>query len=217
VIALPRLPGWLLGRRGGPDAGGRWVVVDTETSGLDPARDALLAIGAVALDASGVRPGDSFEMVLRNTRKGERTNIALHGIGREAQRAGTPPADALRAFAAWAGACPRFAFHAPFDRAFVERAARNAAIALPRAAWIDVAPLAAAFATEAQRRDATAPLDDWLTAYGIECDARHNAASDAFATAELLLRIRAAAARQGATTPVALARLARQARWLGTT
>ena len=31
-----------------PGKGGRWVVVDTETSGLDPASDALLAIGAIS-------------------------------------------------------------------------------------------------------------------------------------------------------------------------
>jgi len=45
---------------------GRWVVVDTETTGLDVARDTLIAIGGVAVDAEGVVPGDSFEVVLRN-------------------------------------------------------------------------------------------------------------------------------------------------------
>ena len=40
-------------------------------------------------------------------------------------------------------------------------------------------------------------LDDWLAAFGIECTIRHNAAADALATAELLLRLRSLAGRQG--------------------
>jgi DNA polymerase III subunit epsilon len=209
------LPGWL--SRARTDAGNdaRWIVIDTETTGLDPARDALLAIGGVAIDAHGVLPGDSFEILIRNTRHAERANIALHGIGREAQRAGTMPGDALAAFVAWADCAPCFAFHADFDRAFIERCARESGVRMPRREWIDVAPLAAALATDAPHRDRRTTLDEWLVVHGIACAARHNAASDAFATAELVLRLRAEAARQGAATLRALARLARQARWLG--
>ena len=64
---------------GAPD--GRVVVIDTETSGLDPERDDLLSIGAVAVDASGILPDDSFEVVLRNRPAGDASNVAVHGIG----------------------------------------------------------------------------------------------------------------------------------------
>ena len=47
----------------------RWVVLDVESSGLDPKRDRLLAIAAIALHTEGQRArivlGDSFEVVLR--------------------------------------------------------------------------------------------------------------------------------------------------------
>jgi DNA polymerase-3 subunit epsilon len=195
--------------------GSRWVVVDTETSGLDPARDALLAIGGVAVDDDGVRPGDSFEVVLQHDGASDRANVVLHGIGHEAQRAGTRRAEALAAFAAWADAAPRIAFHADFDRAFIERAANLAGVRLARAPWLDVAPLAAALAHEPARKNRRATLDEWLEAYGIACDTRHNAASDALATAELLLRLRADAARQRVTSLAAMERVARQAKWLG--
>jgi DNA polymerase-3 subunit epsilon len=202
-------------RPGRPREDDRWVVVDTETSGLDASRDALLAIGAVAIDANGVRAGDSFEAVLRRDGPTDRHNVALHGIGREAQLAGAPCDEAIAAFLAWAGTSPRIAFHADFDRAFLEQAARRANVAVPRARWLDVAPLAAALADEHAHKDQRMTLDDWLAVYGIGCATRHNAASDALATAELVLRLRSDAARQRATTLTDLERVARQARWLG--
>lgn len=208
--------GWLdrIRARARHDAA-RWVVIDTETGGLDPAHDPLLAIGGVAVDADGVRAGDSFEIVLRHEGPADRHNVALHGIGREAQRAGTPCGEALRAFVEWAGSAPRVAFHADFDRAFIERAAREASMDLPRAPWLDLAPLAAALSHEAERNDRRTTLDQWLARYGIACDTRHNAASDALATAELLLRLRADAARQRASSLADLERIARHAKWLG--
>jgi DNA polymerase-3 subunit epsilon len=205
----------LLSRRHAPAEDQRWVVIDTETTGLDPAHDALLAIGGVAVDATGVRASDSFEAVLRHTGSADRHNIALHGIGREAQQAGMPAAEALAAFAEWSGGAPRIAFHAAFDRAVIERAAKLAHVRLAAASWLDIAPLAAALATDPTLQDGRATLDAWLSAYDIPCDARHNAAGDALATAELLLRLRAQAARQGIATLPRLAQLARQGKWLG--
>ena len=78
--------------RGAPegDADARLVVVDTETSGLDPERDDLLAIGAVAVDGSGILLDDSFEVVLRNKPAGDASNVVVHGIGYEAQASGVP-------------------------------------------------------------------------------------------------------------------------------
>lgn len=67
--------------------GARAVVLDVETSGLDPEHDDLLAIAAVGVERRGggvvIRPGDSFEVVLgRDTgAPPDKANILLHGIG----------------------------------------------------------------------------------------------------------------------------------------
>ena len=58
-------------------------------------------------------------------------------------------------------------------------------------------------------------LEDWLAAFDIDVVARHSAAGDALATAELLLRLRALAARQGIASFKALVRVSQQRRWLG--
>ena len=193
----------------------RWVVVDTETSGLDPERDALLAIGAVAVDGEGIRVADSFEVVLRNQAAGDAANVVIHGIGYGAQREGVPLADALPAFAAYVGAAPCIGFHTGFDRAVLERALAAANAGPMAVPWLDVAELAAALHPEQHNRG-NRSLDDWLTRYAIDTASRHSAAGDALATAELLLRLRAVAAGQGSRGFGALARMARQHRWLGT-
>ena len=78
------------------------LAFDTETSGLDPRRDRLLAIGAVAVDGQGIRLGDSFEAVVRTEGVGTPDNVVVHGIGHETQRAGMPVAAALRAATGYA-------------------------------------------------------------------------------------------------------------------
>ncbi len=202
------------GRRPRAGPAGRWVVVDTETAGLDPDRDPLLAIGGVAVDDEGIRVDDSFEIVLRSAAAGDAANIVVHGIGHAAQAAGTPAPAALAAFAEWAGEAPRVAFHADFDRAALRNAYALAGVPAANGPWLDLAPLAAALAPNADAKRGRS-LDDWLAAFGIECALRHNAAADALASAELLLRLRAMAARQGRIGFDALVRTARQQKWLG--
>ncbi len=192
----------------------RWVVVDTETSGFDPEHDRLLAIGAIAVDGEGIVLDDSFEIVLKGEYYGDAANIAIHGIGYGAQAVGMAMPAALAAFSKWATGAPRVGFHADFDRAVLKRAYANAHMSADNAPWLDLAPLAAAL-LPGPYRDQRRGLDDWLAAFGIECTVRHNAASDALATAELLLQLRAMAARQGARGFRALQKVARQQRWLG--
>ncbi|MFO1304486.1 MAG: exonuclease domain-containing protein [Burkholderiales bacterium] len=191
----------------------RVVVLDTETSGLDPQRDELLAIGAVAVDATGIRVEDSFEAVLRPSGPVSKDSIVVHGIGGEMQRDGAAPRDALEAFAAYAGEAPLIAFHASFDRAILERAFAKAGVPKLASAWLDAAHLAATLFPEENKRG-TRALDDWLTRFGIGTVARHSAAGDAVVTAELFLRLRALAVKEGHRSHASLARFAQAHRWL---
>jgi DNA polymerase-3 subunit epsilon len=215
MAMIGRWQRWLHGARTtrAPASDERWIVVDTETTGLDLHRDHLLAIGGVAVRAEGIVPLDSFEIVVRNDFVSDGANVLVHGIGHAAQRAGVAPDEALGAYRAWAGNAPAVGFHADFDRAMLAKAAAQAGLPEDRRRWLDLAPLAAMLAPQAVG-DAN-ELDAWLAAYAIECPIRHNAAADAVATAELLLRLRALAARQGVRGYASLARMARERRWLG--
>jgi DNA polymerase-3 subunit epsilon len=204
-------------RRANPTSDDRWLVIDVESSGLDASRDRLLAIAAVAVRTAGERPwidcADSFEVLLRQGDDGaspDKANILLHGLGVGEQRRGVEPADALRAFERFAGTAPLLGFHVAFDRKLIERAFDAVLGIRPNSRWLDIEPLAALTHPALKARS----LDEWMQALGIVCAVRHQAAADALATAELLLRLWPALRRERATQFDACSRLAAQRRWV---
>lgn len=207
---------WLHRRRPPPEAS-RWLIVDVETSGLDASRDRLLALAGVALHRDGARwhvvAGDSFEASLRQPQTGapiDRANILLHGIGLGDQQRGLAPARALQAFEDWAGASPVLGFHVGFDREVIERCSGELLGRSADRAWLDIAVLAALSHPQVRAQS----LDDWLGHFGIPCAARHQAAADVLATAELWLRLWPALSREGGSLR-ALQALVDSRRWLG--
>jgi DNA polymerase III subunit epsilon len=207
---------WSLLRRSARPDDLRWVVVDVETTGLDPRRDQLLAIAGVAIDLRSGRPlialGDSFEIVLRRSSPAiDKSNILLHGIGVGAQRTGVEPAIALQCFVDWVATSPLIAFHSAFDEAVILRALRLAGNARLRNPWVDLAHVAEV----AQPQVLARSLDEWLAHHGIACAVRHQAAADTLATAELLLKLWPAVVAAGGDGGFSgLRELAAQRRWL---
>lgn len=188
----------------------RLVIVDVETSGLDPYRDRLISLGAVGLSHRLVQFEDSFKVVLRQPHASSEQNIVVHGIDGTTQLAGTDPADALVAWLAFSRAAPLVGFHAAFDRVMLARAMQQALGIEPTNSWFDVATLLPAL-FPAHRASS---LDEWAKLFFIENRARHDALSDAVATAQLLQVALAEAARQGIETVRALADLEKNHRWL---
>lgn len=193
----------------------RWVMLDVETSGLDPRRDRLLAIAAIALRVDWenkrlmVDLGDSFEVVLRQDEFSGKDNILLHGIGVQRQREGVEPAQALKAFAAYAANSPLLAFHAAFDQSMISRYARQHLDGVLPNPWVDIEHLCAVTHDAVRAR----ALDEWMAYFGIRCAVRHQAAADTLAECEVLQRIWPRVAAQcGCWRDVQ--RLAAQQRWL---
>jgi DNA polymerase III subunit epsilon len=209
----------LVGRRTRTPADARrWVVLDVEASGLDAARDRLLAIAAVAVHVDGDRAqialADSFEVVLcqpEDDAPPDKANIVLHGIGVAAQRAGVDAAAAADAFTRFVASAPLLGFHVGFDRLLIERACAALQRAPPRNHWLDLETLAAVLEPQVKAQ----ALDDWMQHFGIRCVRRHHAAADALATAELLLHLWPRLKHERATHIDAAIELAAQRRWVG--
>lgn len=189
----------------------RVVVVDVEASGLDPFNDRLISIAGVAVHDGFVIVGESFEVVLRQQEPSGSENILVHGIGSAAQRSGRAQGPALIEFLTFVGKAPLIAFSADFDRILIQKATRAAVHTKPDNVWLDLALLAPAlFPDHAVART----LDDWIQIFGIENHCPHNAASDALATAELLLVVLAKARAQNLGAWTQLVSLQRDQRWL---
>lgn len=188
-----------------------WVVLDCESSGLDPRTDRLLSMGAVRVEHGRIALASAFSVLLRQATASTNENIVVHGITGDAQRSGVEGAQALRDFLDYADGAPLVAFHASFDRALLGGAARLHGIQA-RFTWLDLAELAPAlYPQHAVRCKA---LDDWLGVFSIENTARHDALGDALATAQLFLVLLAEAERQGAKSTKDLATAAAGQRWL---
>lgn len=196
----------------------RWVVLDVESSGLNPQQDRLLAIAAVAVHTGGdklvISLADSFEVVIRQPAPStgpDRQNILLHGIGVGAQSAGLERGVALNALTHFVADSGLVAFHAAFDRTLIERAFRAQRLPVLRNPWLDLEPLAGVLRPDVKARS----LDEWMVALGVTCAVRHQAAADTLATAELLLKLwpalRAEFARPSFRSALGLAE---QRRWL---
>lgn len=176
----------------------RYVVVDVETSGLNTARDHLIAIGAVAVTHGRIQLSDSLEIVLQQAQASNKDNILIHGIGGTVQREGTLPADALLTFLEHLGKAPLIAFHVAFDQTMINRALKQFLGLKFEHAWADLAYIAPALHPRIARHNRS--LDDWMDLFGISNYARHSALADALATAELFLALQPLIAAQGAAS-----------------
>lgn len=163
----------------------RYIVVDVETSGLDPTRDSLIAIGAVAIVDGQIDMDDAFEVVLQQPAPSTHENILVHGIGGIAQATGNAPAEALLSFLTYAGNAPLVAFHAAFDETAIRLAVKKHLGSAYKPAWLDLALLAPALYPKLAAQHRT--LDDWSGQFSIGNFARHRALADAYATAQLML------------------------------
>lgn len=171
----------------------RWVVLDVETTGLNTRKASLIEIAAVSLHLDPITRNltidlaDSFEVVLKQdpSRKSDKENILLHGIGVDAQKSGEDPPAALLKFEEWIGDAPLFAFHAAFDEAMIQKTFKQYLGRKLTNAWIDIEPLVAKCHPKVKAKY----MDDWMQFLGIECAVRHQAAADTFATAEIMMQI----------------------------
>lgn len=189
----------------GPLEAGRHIVFDLETTGLRPSHgDAIVAIGAVAIEAGLVA-----EEFLLLAHPGRRIPVAAsrhHGIT-DADVAGAPPiAEAVARFRDFCGGARLLVAHnAAFDRTALYMAELRDR-APPVLAPILCSLLAARWLDPGVDDHA---LDSACARHGIEAPAqRHDALSDARATAALWRRLLDRARLRGVASPAELARRA---------
>ncbi|AZT85812.1 3'-5' exonuclease [Marinobacter sp. NP-4(2019)] len=176
----------------------RLIVLDLETTGLNPGKDQVIAIGAVAISGMVIRLDDQFDLILRRPELDISETVLIHGIGPEALTQGHETEDALLHLLEWMDGDPILAYHTPFDQRFLERTLRQSLAYNRSHTWIDVAELLPAMFPDA--KTGGRGLDNWADFFNLEVSERHHAAADALVTAELTLIALNKAQKNGVST-----------------
>ncbi len=172
----------------------RYTVLDAEMTGLDLERDQLLAIGAVRMEGARILIAERFYSLIRPSVGRWGASVPIHGIRPVDVAAAPKLSTVLPEFLAFSAGTVLVGHGVEIDRKFLERAARNLGLRLPRTRWIDTGRVARWLAShhgtfaEAAADRGRFGLEELLTAYEIEPPARHHALADAFVTAQLWQR-----------------------------
>ncbi|OGS71043.1 MAG: DNA polymerase III subunit epsilon [Flavobacteria bacterium RIFCSPLOWO2_12_FULL_35_11] len=163
----------------------RFVVLDTETTGLDIINDRILSIGAICIVNNNIDVADSFEIYLKQAAFKAET-VEIHGILKEGKLTKLSEADALENFIDFIGNAVLVAHHTAFDIEMINAALKRMELPKLKNKTIDTGIL---YKKLEGKKDSHFNLDVLCEEFNIPKHDRHTAAGDAFITALLFLKI----------------------------
>jgi DNA polymerase-3 subunit epsilon len=182
-----------------PAASVRFVVLDSETTGLDLRRDRVVTIGAVAVNDAQIDLSDVFDALL--TIDHNQSSVTVHGVTRDEARGGAGEQEALLEFLGYLRDGVIVGHHIGFDIDMLDAACeRHFGITL-RNRYIDTMDLT--LELDALMPNAADPaqqgysLDALCARFGVLPRDRHTAAGDAFMTALVFLKLLSVARKAG--------------------
>ena len=180
----------------------RFIALDTETTGLDPRRDRLITIGAVAVRAGEIHLDDSFEALLQVAYNN--SSVTVHGITRDEAAEGMEESEALAFFLDYLRDGVIVGHHIGHDIQALDCACeRHFNMKLGNRS-LDTMDLTlhlngdGAFAGRPMAEGFS--LDALCEMFGVKAHDRHTAGGDAFLTARIFLQLLRAAQAVGRTT-----------------
>ena len=172
----------------------RFVVLDTETTGLDIKKDTVLSIGAFIIDNQEIIVKESLELVVLNEEKVENDAILIHGILPTDSSEGKQMKVALDKFINFMGNSVIVAHHTGFDIAMLNKSIKAFYPFFKFYNYnLDTALMAMRADNVFPRRQIVDKkkytLDALCERYDIEVVERHTAWGDAYSTALLFLKL----------------------------
>ena len=157
------------------------VVIDTETTGLDPAKARILEFGAVRLAAGRLDENATLRLLIRPSEPIAKTAIEIHGIDDAAVAAAPEFAKAWPEILDFIGRRVVIGHSVGFDLAVLKRECERAGLEFRRPRTLDTR-LLAEVAEPALAGYSLDNLSAWL---GVEATHRHSALGDALTTARI--------------------------------
>ena len=163
----------------------RFVVFDTETTGLNTSTDKILSIGAVSIVNKVIDIADSIEIYLIQEEYNAET-AAIHGILKEGNLIKSSEKKAIKKFIKFLGNSVLVAHHAAFDIEMINIALKKMRLPKLKNKIIDTGIL---YKKLEGKKDCHFNLDMLCDEFKIPKHDRHTASGDAFITALLFLKI----------------------------
>jgi DNA polymerase-3 subunit epsilon len=182
-------------REAEPLAALSYTVLDTETTGLDPVEDELIAIGAVRIVNRRILAQETFDELIDPGRPVSPESVRIHGLSR-AMLVGQPDIlDVLPRFAGFAEDTVLVGHNVGFDmRFFAEKEARTGVrLRQPVLDTLLLSPV-----VHPDHPDHS--LEAIAGRLGVSVIGRHTALGDALVTAEIFLRLLRLLEERGITT-----------------
>jgi DNA polymerase III subunit epsilon len=167
----------------------RYVVLNTQSTGLNVDKNHVLAVAAIALDSGTLDPADSYFSAFE-----------------------PDPATVLTNLLTFSGGGPIVVYNASLNRVMLERAFDRHLGVTPQWLWLDLYWLLPTLFNE--HIDIPTKLADWMRIFDIDTFERGHALGDAYAIAQLMLALESRALKRGMVSPRALADAERARRQL---
>src|SRR6056297_2414120 len=164
----------------------RYVVFDTETTGLNPKEDRVLSIGCVAIYELRIKISDQLECYLKQDQFNSDT-VKIHGLLKTGKLSKLPEQEAVIQFLDYAKNAVLVAHHAAFDVAMINAALKRMGLPQLKNKVLDTGHLFQK--TKLDTSKIHFSLDELSKRLNIPLHDRHTASGDAYITALLFLKI----------------------------
>ena len=173
-----------------------FCVLDLETTGMDPARDQIIAAGALIIEGGRIVLSTAWQSLaaLEEGTTISRESVPVHGLV-AADLTGAPPLRQLLSelLDLCSGGLVVAHMGLRFDRPFIEAACNRLGLPRPELHWLDTALLGAwfddnpAISVPAPRGQGPQRLADLVARYALPQGQAHDALGDALSAAQLFL------------------------------
>lgn len=168
----------------------RFVVLDTETTGLDVNKDRILCIGALTLQNNIIRVNETLEIYIKQEYY-QADSAQIHGIIKNEKKPCFTELEALIKLLDYLENAVLVAHHANFDTAIINKALNRHGLPALKNTVLDTGVLYKRTLIDSPllERKSHYTLDDLALKFNISKKDRHTALGDAFITAIAFLRI----------------------------
>ena len=163
----------------------RFVVFDTETTGIQPKTDSVLSIGAISLKGNTINVSDVFERFLIQEKFNTNT-VEIHGILQNGEQHKITESEAIKLFLEYLNASIIVAHHAAFDVEMINRCLKRMKLPKLKNKVLDTGILYKKLNNVENKHYS---LDHLCEEFNVPLNDRHNALGDAYITAQIFVKM----------------------------